>query len=104
MDPENQDRIREITERYGRDNLIVVLGAVDPESLEVATQTVTVGDPSYVGSLAGVSLGLPVIHIFENDVKSQVDPAIYEEHLGLLELSLDPEAVKAVMGRLRAAG
>jgi glycine reductase len=101
MDPENQDRIREIAERESAGDLVVVLGAVDADSLQVATETVTVGDPSYVGSLAGVSLGLTVVHIFEDEVKGQVDPGVYQEQVGLLELSLDPDAVKAAMAKLR---
>jgi glycine reductase len=101
MDPENQDRIREIAERESAGDLVVVLGAVDADSLQVATETVTVGDPSYVGSLAGVSLGLPVVHIFEDEVKRQVDPGVYQEQVGLLELSLDTDAVKAAMVKLR---
>jgi len=101
MDPENQDRIREIAERESAGDLVVVLGAVDADSLQVATETVTVGDPSYVGSLAGVSLGLPVVHIFEDEVKRQVDPGVYQEQIGLLELSLDTDAVKAAMVKLR---
>ena len=101
MDPENQDRIKALVERIGADDMIVVLGAADPEALEVAAETVTAGDPSYVGPLAGVPLGLPVVHIFEDEVKAQVDPAIYEEQVGLLELALDTEAVKETMRKAR---
>jgi betaine reductase len=103
MDPENQDRIRALVEREGADGLVVVLGAADPEALQVAAETVTVGDPSYVGPLAGVSLGLPVLHIFEDEVKAQVDPAVYEEQVGLLELALDTESVKEAMRASRGA-
>jgi betaine reductase len=103
MDPENQDRIKALVDRLGADDLVVVLGAADPEALEVAAETVTAGDPSYVGPLAGVSLGLPVVHIFEAEVKAQVDPAVYADQVGLLELSLDTEAVREAMSRARGA-
>jgi betaine reductase len=103
MDPENQDRIKALVERLGADDLVVVLGAADPEALEVAAETVTAGDPSYVGPLAGVPLGLPVVHIFEDAVKDQVDQSVYEEQVGLLELALDTEAVKEVMAKTRGA-
>lgn len=103
MDPENQDRIKSLVEEHGADDLVVVLGAADLESLAVTAETVTVGDPAYVGPLAGVQLGLPVIHILEEDVKEQVDPAVYEEHVGLLEMTLDVdrvrEAAKSFPGR-----
>jgi glycine/sarcosine/betaine reductase complex component A len=94
MDPENQDRIKTLVDEHGADDLVVVLGAADLESLEVAAETVSVGDPAYVGPLAGVQLGLPVVHILEEDVKEQVDPAVYEEQVGLLEMTLDVEQVR----------
>jgi glycine reductase len=94
MDPENQDRIKALADEHGVDDLVVVLGAADLESLEVTAETVTVGDPAYVGPLAGVQLGLPVVHILEEEVKEQVDPAIYDEQVGLLEMTLDIEQVR----------
>jgi betaine reductase len=69
--------------------VVVVLGAADLEALEVAAETVTLGDPAYVGPLAGVQLGLPVMHILEDEIKEQVDPSIYDEQVGLLEMALD---------------
>ena len=94
MDPENQDRIKGLVDEYGTDDLVVVLGAADLESLEVAAETVTLGDPAYVGPLAGVQLGLPVVHILEEDVKEQVDAGVYDEQVGLLEMTLDVEQVR----------
>ncbi len=94
MDPENQDRIKGLVDTHGADDLVVVLGAADLESLEVAAETVTMGDPAYVGPLAGVPLGLPVIHILEEDVKEQVDAGVYDDQVGLLEMTLDIEQVR----------
>ena len=94
MDPENQDRIKGLVDTHGADDLVVVLGAADLESLEVAAETVTMGDPAYVGPLAGVQLGLPVVHILEEDVKGQVDAGVYDEQVGLLEMTLDVEQVR----------
>jgi betaine reductase len=94
MDPENQDRIKGLVDTHGADDLVVVLGAADLESLEVAAETVTLGDPAYVGPLAGVQLGLPVVHILEKDVKEQVDDGVYDEQVGLLEMTLDVEQVR----------
>jgi glycine/sarcosine/betaine reductase complex component A len=94
MDPENQDRIQRLVDEHGADDLVVVLGAADLESLEVTAETVTVGDPAYVGPLAGVQLGLPVMHILEEEVKAQVDPAVYDEQVGLLLMTLDVDQVR----------
>jgi glycine/sarcosine/betaine reductase complex component A len=94
MDPENQDRIKSLVDEHGADDLVVVLGAADLEALEVAAETVTVGDPAYVGPLAGVQLGLPVVHILEEDVKQDVDSAVWDEQVGLLEMTLDVEQIQ----------
>ena len=101
MDPEDQSLIQAIVDREGAENVVVILGAADAEALEVAVETVTRGDPSFVGPLAGVQLGLPVMHIFEDAVKEQVDPAVYEEMIGFLELSLQTDDVRTVMRRVR---
>ncbi len=101
MDPENQGQIKSLVDEYGQESLVVVLGAADPESLEVTAETVTLGDPAYVGPLAGVPLGLPVVHVLDEEVKQQVDPAVYEEQVGLLEMTLDLEAVRAAMRKVR---
>jgi glycine/sarcosine/betaine reductase complex component A len=94
MDPENQDRIKSLVDEHGADDLVVVLGAADLEALEVAAETLTIGDPAYVGPLAGVQLGLPVVHILEEDLKESVDPAVWEEQVGLLEMTLDVDQIK----------
>jgi betaine reductase len=101
MDPENQGRIKTTVDRYGSDDMVVVLGAADPDGLEMVAETVTEGDPAFVGPLAGVQLGLPVVHIFEDDVKAQVDPAIFEERIGFVEMAVDSEAVKVAMRKIR---
>ena len=101
MDPENQGLIKRLVDEHGSENLVVVLGAADQEALQVATETVTEGDPAYVGPLAGVQLGLPVMHIFEEEVKEQVDPSLYEERIGFLEMTLDVDAVRREIRRLR---
>jgi glycine/sarcosine/betaine reductase complex component A len=94
MDPENQDRIKSLVDEHGADDLVVVLGAADLEALEVAAETLTVGDPAYVGPLAGVQLGLPVVHILEDDVKQDVAPEVWEEQVGLLEMTLDVDQIQ----------
>lgn len=101
MDPENQAQIQAIAEAEGTENTLVVLGAVDVEALEVAGETVTRGDPAYVGPLAGVQLGLPVFHIVEDEIRRQIDPSVYEQEVGFLELTLDFSAVPDTMQRIR---
>ena len=61
----------------------------------------THGDPSWAGPLAGVALELPVYHIMEPEIKAQIDPEIYKEHLELMEIALDVEKIAQALGRVR---
>ena len=93
MDLESQAQIKKIAEEVGKDNLMVVIGASDIEGAEIAAETLTVGDPSYAGPLAGVSLGLPVYHILEPEVRKAVPEEIYEREVGLVSMIVDTEDV-----------
>ena len=73
MDLENQRRVKEFTDQYGADNIVVLLGAAEGEAAGLAAETVTLGDPTFAGPLAGVSLGLSVYHICEPEVKAEID-------------------------------
>ena len=101
MDPDNQALIKRIVDEHGDADIVVLLGAADAEAVEVAAETVRDGDPAWVGPLAGVQLGLPVLHIFEDEVKEQADAEIYESQIGFFEMTLDAEGVKEAMRRAR---
>jgi glycine reductase len=99
MDLENQARIKELGEKHGAEELVVVLGSADPDSAELAAETVTAGDPTYAGPLTGVQLGLPVYHVMEPDIKDQVDADVYEEQVAMMEMVVEVEAlIDAVKG------
>jgi hypothetical protein len=51
--------------------------------------------------LAGVQLGLPVLHIFEDEIREQVDAGVYEANIGFFTLSFDVDEIKAAMKRAR---
>lgn len=91
MDLENQARIKELAEKYGNEDLIVVLGGAEAEASGLAAETVSQGDPTYAGPLAGVSLGLKAYHIFE--LKDEIDPAVYDEQVSMMEMVLDVDAI-----------
>ncbi len=102
MDLEDQGRIKELAEAYGKDGLVVLLGAPTTESSQVQFETVTTGDPSYAGPLAGVELGLPAYHVFEPNVKAAIDPDQYAENIEILEMGLDAEAIVDALAGMRA--
>ena len=101
MDPDNQALIKRIIDEIGDTDIVVMLGAADAEAVEVAAETVRDGDPAWVGPLAGVQLGLPVLHVFEDEVKDQADDGVYEAQIGFFEMTLDVDGVKDAMKRAR---
>ena len=95
MDPETQANVKKIleTDGIGKDDIIVLLGASDIEGAEISAETVTVGDPSYTGPLAGVPLGLRVYHILEPALKEFIPGDVYEENVGIWSLAADTEEI-----------
>jgi len=80
---------------------MVILGAPDADSAELYAETVVHGDPSWVGPLAGIAMELPVYHIMEPEIKAQIDPEVYKEHLELMEIALDVEKITEGLNRVR---
>ncbi len=72
----------------------MLLGTPNAESSELYAVTMTEGDPSWAGALAGVSLGLPVYHVTEDEVKSQADTSVYDDEVGIAEMVLEVDAIK----------
>ena len=103
MDLENQAAIKSIADEVGPENLMVVLG-MPGEGLRLAAETLTTGDPSWAGPLAGVSLGLPVFHILEEKVRSQVPEDLYADKLLMMEMVLDLPQIESDLAEMRAAG
>ena len=52
MDLENQKRVKELSEEYGAENVVVLLGAAEGEAAGLAAETVTLGGNSqYITSV-----------------------------------------------------
>ena len=88
-------------DRLGTDGMVVLLGTPNAESSRLYGMTVTVGDPAWAGVLAGVNLGLPVYHITEPEIKSQIDPDVYQEQVGITEMVLDIDEILEALRRVR---
>lgn len=99
MDMANQARIKETAEKFGSDNVVVILGGAEAESAGLTAETVIAGDPTYAGPLTNVALNLPVYHIFE--LKDIIDPDIYEEQLSMMEMVMDVDEIIAEMNNIR---
>ncbi len=98
---ENQKRVKEFAEQYGPENVVVILGAAEGEAAGLAAETVTAGDPTFAGPLTGVQLGLSVYHICEEEIKAEVDPAVYDEQISMMEMVLDVDDIASEMSSIR---
>ncbi len=101
MDAENQSLIKRLADEYGADRLVVVLGAADVEGVEISAETLTTGDPSFVGPLANVQLGLKVYHILEPELKECIPQEVFREKLGIFELTTEVERLGRALSRIR---
>ena len=98
---ENLKRVNEFFDQYGKDDLVVLLGAAEGEAAGLAAETVTLGDPTFAGPLAGVSLGLSVYHVCEPEIKEEVDEGVYDEQISMMEMVLDVEDIISEMTAIR---
>ena len=101
MDLENQRRVKEITDKYGAENVVVIIGGAEAEAAGLAAETVTAGDPTFAGPLAGVPLGLKVYHTVEPEFKAEVDAEIYEDQIGMMEMVLDVDEIISEVKTIR---
>ena len=86
MELENQKRVR---------------GAGEGEAAGLAAETVPAGDPTFAGPLTGVQLGLSVFHVCEPQIKDEVDPDVYDEQVGMMEMVMDVDDIISEMSSIR---
>ena len=101
MDLENQKRVKDFAEKYSAENIVVVLGAAEGEAAGLAAETVTNGDPTFAGPLTGVQLGLSVFHVCEPEIKEEIDEAVYDEQISMMEMVLDVDDIIKEMTPIR---
>lgn len=101
MDLENQKRVKEAAEKFGAENIVVLLGASEAEAAGLAAETVTAGDPTFAGPLAGVELGLRVYHVVEPQMKEEFDEAVYDEQISMMEMVLEVDEIIDEMTSIR---
>ena len=102
MDLENQKRVKDFSEQFGPENVIVIVGAAEGEAAGLAAETVSAGDPTFAGPLTGVQLGLACYHICEPEIKEEIDPDVYEDQVGMMEMVLDVDDIVSEMTDIRS--
>ena len=80
MDLENQQRVKDIAEANGPENVVIVLGGAEGEAAGLAAETVTAGEP---------------------EIKEEVDPDIYDEQVSMMEMVLDVDDIISEMTSIR---
>jgi glycine/sarcosine/betaine reductase complex component A len=101
MDLQSQEAIKRLADQHGKDKLLVLLGAPDPESAEIAAETVVLGDPSYAGPLAGAQLGLAVHHMLDPEIRREIPPDVWEAQVGVMADVLNAAALTAAVAAMR---
>ena len=101
MDLQSQEAILRLSETHGPENLLVLIGAPDPEAAEISAETVVLGDPAYAGALAGAQLGLDVYHVLEDPVRQAVPDDVWEAQIGVMADILETEALAAAVSAMR---
>lgn len=101
MDLEIQQRVKDLADKHGAENVVVVLGGAEAEASGLSAETVVLGDPTYAGPLAGVALNLDVYHVVEPEIKDECDAAVYDEQCGMMEMVLDVDAIIAEVKAIR---
>ena len=103
MDLNSQETIKRLADEHGADQLLVILGAPDPESAEIAAETVVLGDPTYAGALAEAQLGLSVYHVLEDEFRSQIAEEVWEDQIGVMADVLEADEIAAAVRGMREA-
>jgi glycine/sarcosine/betaine reductase complex component A len=102
MDLQSQEAISRLAELHGPENLVVILGAPDPESAEIAAETVVLGDPAYAGALAEVQLGLDVYHVLDDDIRQAVPADVWDTEIGVMADVLEADELVSAVAGIRA--
>src|SRR5207249_3577029 len=101
MDLGTQEAILRLVNSHGAEKLLVVLGAPDAESAEIAAETVVLGDPTYAGPLAEAQLGLDVYHILEAEIRAWIPQETWDSQVGVMANVLDVDEIAAAVRGMR---
>ena len=101
MDAEVQQIVKDLTHKYGAENMTVVIGGAEAETSAISVETMLLGDPTGIGPLAGIALGLAVYHVVEPEIKDQCDESVYDEQCGMMEMVLEVDEIIAEVKSVR---
>ena len=103
MDLESQEKILRLSQEHDPKDLVVLIGAPDPEAAEITAETVVSGDPAFAGALAGTQLGLDVYHVLDDDVKAEVPDDVWDDQIGVMADVLEADALVEAVKSMRSS-
>jgi len=95
MDLDEQASVKRVVDELGTDEMPTA------ESAELYAATVSLGDPTYAGPLAGIPLGLPVYHVLDPEITERLPKSFYDENLAVPEMALDTQDILSTVKRIR---
>lgn len=91
--------MRKLADEFGTDELVIVLGLNQLETLRIFATTFKDGDPAFAGPLAGVALGLQSFHIFE--LKDEIPADVWAADMVMEELAVEDEVIEQICQTMR---
>ena len=105
MDLDNQQHILDAATKYRAEDILVIIGTTESIGVRNFSETVTAGDQSYTGSLAGVPLGLPVYHILDPLLRRFCRPVVWRRQIARVGASVNAAMlVRTVTGMRKRYG
>lgn len=100
MDQELQNKLMDCVNQYGAEQLIVIIGGSDADASAMTADTISAGDETGFGILSGIKLGIPVYHIFEEEIKSLCEKDVFADQCEIIEMVLP---VESIIQKMRAS-
>lgn len=102
MDNKDQENINECVKQYEAVNCVAILGSATTECAIAYAEALTAGDPSGMGPLCDIALGLPVYSIFEKAIENETNKGVWDEKIAILALSLPAAEIASAVSKVRS--
>lgn len=98
IDEETNQEIKQITEKYGEENIIVILGCAEADTSTLIVRTITESilgenEPDAIHNLSGAEFGMNIYHMLEPEIKDECNSTVYDKHCKVMEIVLDSDKI-----------
>ena len=102
MDNKDQSGINDCVNQFGAMNCVAVLGSATTDCAIAYAEALTAGDPSGLGPLCDIALGLPVYSIFEKTIENETNKGVWDEKISILSLTLPSREIADAVEKIRS--